>query len=78
LYNYDFYFLCTHNGVLMVFYVLNGFNFLLTELFCANPQLKSSEMYTNTFAALQDLNSMAQKNVKEFYVHVTVHRNRFF
>jgi len=48
----------------VAFYVLNAFNFLLTELFCANPQLKASEMYNNTFSALQDLNSVAQKNVK--------------
>jgi hypothetical protein len=61
----------------MAFYVLKAFNFLLTELFCANPQLKSSEMYTNTLALWQNFNSVAQKNVKEFYVHVTVHRNKF-
>jgi len=39
----------------MVFYVLKAFNFLLTELFCANPQLKSSEKYIKALALELDI-----------------------
>jgi hypothetical protein len=47
----------------MIFYVLNAFIRLFTELFCANPQLKSSETYSYTFGVLWYLNSVAQQDV---------------
>jgi len=48
----------------MTFNVLSAFFLLFDEFFYVNLQPECSEMYSKTFELLQDLNSMAQKNVR--------------